>query len=189
MPTTPISDTPFTLTQDKPVERALTLVKPNDEQLPAQTPRRTQYQAMQMHMERAALALAAGASYKFASQYSGVSKRQITKYYTDPDFRSRIDELRKTMTSKLQGRIIQELLARTAPNKIGRIDLLDLLRIGDRVGLARGANAEGEAAAGGSTSYETIFNTIFLTHTGAQGGDFPIYGNDRLSLPGGDPPE
>jgi len=170
----------------------LKVVGPADavDEIPTGTPRRAQYQAMQMHMERAAIALAAGASWKTTADFAGVSVRQTRKYYTDPDFRARIDELRKTMTSRLQGRIVKELLRRTSPNAIQRIELLDLLRIGDRVGLARGSNAlEAEAANGGSTSYETIFNTIFLTHTGEKGGDFPIYGNERLSLPGGDSPE
>jgi hypothetical protein len=151
--------------------------------------RRLPYASMRAHQEMAAQALASGATIKMAAKYAGVSPRQVKKYFTDVDFRERIEELRSTMLSRLKGRIVRELGRRTSGKEIQKLELLDILRIGDRVGLARGSAADEKAGNGPSNNtYEAIFNTVILSHSGAQGGDFPVYEPNDTSVPGEDTP-
>jgi hypothetical protein len=151
--------------------------------------RRLPYASMRAHQEMAAQALATGATLKMAARYAGVSVRQVKKYQTDVDFRERIEELRSTMLSRLKGRIVRELSRRTSGEEIQKLELLDILRIGDRVGLARGSATDEKAGnAPQHNTYEQIFNTVILSHGGPQGGDFPLYESNDSSLPEEDSP-
>lgn len=146
--------------------------------------RRVQYSVMHAHMEMAAIALATGCTTKQAAAYAGVSRDQIKKkYLPDPDFRSRVSELHTQMTTSIKGRIVKELMRRTEPEILQGMDILDVLRIGDRVGLSRGAGGENEETNQEHRKYDVIFNQI-LVHAGPQGGDFPIYEPNRPALPG-----
>lgn len=149
--------------------------------------RRVQYSVMHAHMEMAAIALATGCTIKQAAAYAGVSKAHIKKkYLPDPDFRARVSELHTQMTASIKGRIIKELLRRTEPENLQTMEILDVLRIGDRVGLGRGEAAADEGSPE-HRKYDVIFNQI-LVHAGPQGGDFPIYEPNRPALPGEDSP-
>jgi hypothetical protein len=153
-----------------------------------QTGRRVQYTQMHAHMELAAIALATGCTIKQAAGYAGVSRAHLkTKYMPDPDFRARVAELHTQMTSTIKGRIVAELLRRTQPEAIKGMEILDVLRIGDRVGLSRGAGAESEESDQDHRKYNVIFNQVLL-HAGPEGGDFPIYRPERPALPGEDSP-
>ena len=136
------------------VERGLRVLNPEDKmpseldedirQEAAANGRRVQYSTMKAHMELAAMALATGATIKQAGAYAGVTVGQIKKrYLPNPDFRARVAELHTQMTSQLKGRIINELLRRTTDENLQAMDLLSILRIGDRVGLSRAEGAEG----------------------------------------------
>lgn len=152
------------------------------------TMRRQPYASMRVHQEMVAQAIASGATMKMAAKYAGVSVRQVKKYYTDVDFRERVEELRSVMLSRLKGRIVRELGRRTSGEEIQKLELLDILRIGDRVGLGRGAAIDEKAGNAQHNTYEAIFNTVILSHGGPEGGDFPVYEPNNPALSGGDSP-
>jgi hypothetical protein len=153
---------------------------------------RVPYAGMVAHQEMAAMVLAAGGSYKLAAAKAGVSVRQVKKYYTSADFRARIDELRKFSFSKILGRVLKELERRTDPDKIGNIDLLDLLRVWDRV-----AGTPGKGAGGlnigeinvTNNNYDSILAALLSPDTGTKGRNFPIYRPEELLVSGKDSPE
>lgn len=143
------------------------------------------YAAMRAHQEMAAQALAVGATNKLAGQYAGVSPRQIKKYMTDPDFRARIEEHRATTTSRIRGKIIRELDRRTGSVQIKNMELLDLLRVMDRLttgGKGMAITVEGDVNV--NNKYENILAALFAPDSGSNGGDFPSYGADDVLVPG-----
>lgn len=146
---------------------------------------RMRYAAMRAHMEMASQALAVGATQKLAGQYAGVSPRQIKKYMQNPDFRARIEEHRATTTSRIKGKIIRELDRRTDTTVIKNMELLDLLRIMDRLtvgGKGMAITVEGDVNV--NNRYENILAALFSPNTGADGGDFPEYGTSDVLVPG-----
>lgn len=156
---------------------------------------RKPYSAMRAHQEMAATALASGGSFRMAALKAGVSVRQVKKYYTEPQFRARIEELRASLFSKIRGRILKELEKRTDPANIERIELLDLLRVFDRVygspggkGAGGGVNIAGDINVT-NTNYDTILAQILASNTESEGGSFPSFELDSLRLPGADSPE
>lgn len=159
------------------------------QQMVAKNPR-IRYSGMRAHMELAAHALAVGGTQKLAAKYAGVSERQIKKYYADPDFRVRIEELRAVLASKLKGRILRELDRRTTGDNIKNMELLDMLRVFDRI--TTGGKGMAISVAGDvnvSNNYEAILASLFNPNAGSNGGDFPVYESDSLQLSGGDSPE
>lgn len=155
---------------------------------------RKPYASMRAHQEMAATVLAAGGSMRMASLKAGVSIRQVKKYYTEPDFRKRIEEMRSTMFQKVRGRVVKELEKRTRGGMIDRIELLDLLRIFDRVyGSPGGKGGSGVNIAGDinvtNTNYDTLVAQILAANTEAEGGDFPSFELDSLRLPEANSPE
>lgn len=149
---------------------------------------RLRYAAMRAHQEMAAQALAVGATQKLAAQYAGVSPRQIKKYQTDPEFRARIEEMRALMASKITGKIMRELDRRTDRATIKNMELLDLLRIMDRLtvggkGMGKGiqVNVEGDVNV---HKYENILAALFAPNSEPDGGDFPEYGPSDVLVPG-----
>jgi hypothetical protein len=153
---------------------------------------RVKYASMLAHEEMAAIVLAAGGSFKMAAAKAGISTRQVKKYYTSADFRARIEELRTTTFSKIRGRVLKELEKRTDPDKIGQIDLLDLLRVHDRVygapGGKPGVNIAGDVNVGG-THYDQLIAALFTPQPGAESADFPIFELNGLSTSSDSPPE
>lgn len=149
------------------------------------TRKRRPYSRMQAHMEMAATAFAAGATVSMAAKYAGISRRQVRKYITDADFRYRVEELRALMMSKVRGKIIREIDRRTAPELIQKMEVLDLLRIGDRVGLGRG-QVEAEAVDGEKSNYDHLLQQIFVINGESESADFPVYGPESLPIPGSD---
>lgn len=147
---------------------------------------RVKYAPMRARMEMAATVLAAGGTFELAGQRAGVSRRQVKKYYQDAEFRTRIEELRGTMFSKVRGRIIKELERRTEPGKMERIELLDLLRVMDRV-MPQGTAKGGVSIAGdvnvGTTNYDTIVSAILTQNARAESTDFPIFELDGTASP------
>jgi len=146
---------------------------------------RLRYAAMRAHMEMASQALAVGATQKLAAQYAGVSARQIKKYMQDPDFRARIEEHRAATTSKIKGKIVRELDRRTNGAAIKNMELLDLLRIMDRLtvgGKGMAVTVEGDINV--NNKYENILAALFAPNTGSDGGDFPEYGPSDVLVPG-----
>lgn len=149
---------------------------------------RLRYAAMRAHMEMAAQALSVGATQKMAAKYAGVSPRQIKKYYTDPEFRTRIEELRNILASKIKGKLLREMNRRTTGMNLKNMDLLDLLRVFDRVtsgGKGMSLHVDGDVNV---NQYDTILQALFAPNARSNGGDFPVYGTDSLRLPGGDSP-
>jgi len=151
---------------------------------------RLKYAPMRAHMEMAATALAAGGSFRLAATHAGVSVRQVKKYYTDAEFRSRIEELRNTMFSKIRGRVIKEMEKRTEPGKIEQIELLDLLRVFDRVagpiGGKAGVNIAGDVNVG-TTQYDTIIAAVLAQNSTAEEPDFPVFELNSSTLSEGNP--
>lgn len=151
---------------------------------------RTRYAAMRAHQEMAAMALASGSTQKMAARYAGVSPRQIKKYLQDPDFRSRIEELRVLATSRLKGKIIKELNRRTDGLNIRQMELLDLLRIFDRMttgGKGMAINVAGDMNVD-ANRYETVLAALFSPDARSDGEDFQGYEPEDLSLSGGSSP-
>jgi hypothetical protein len=171
------------------VREGLSIIDPKNETFEERSNRlrasRIKYAPMQAHMELAALALAAGGSFSIAAAKAGVSRRQVKKYYTDGEFRARIEELRNLMFSKVRGRVIKELENRTEPGKIEQIELLDLLRVFDRVagpiGGKAGVNVAGDLNVS-ANQYDTIISAVLAQNTGPEEPDFPIFELD--SSPG-----
>lgn len=148
--------------------------------------KRVPYAGMVAHKEMAAMVLAAGGTYRLAAAKAGVSVRQVKKYYTTADFRARIDELRKTTFSKILGRVLKELEVRTDPKVIGNIELLDLLRVWDRV-----AGSPGKGGAGGmnigeinvtNNNYDSLVAALLSAKRRGEGSDFQEYGPEDLLL-------
>jgi len=153
--------------------------------------KRIKYSGMIAHQEMAAMVLAAGGSFKMAATRAGISMRQVRKYYTEADFRARIEELRTIMFSKVRGRVIKELEKRTEPGKIDNIELLDLLRVFDRVagplGGKAGIQISGDVNV--SNNYDNIINALLAPQPREESADFPIYEVEGTALPSGDSPE
>jgi len=154
--------------------------------------KRVPYAGMVAHKEMAAMVLASGGSYKLAAAKAGVSIRQVKKYYTTADFRARIDELRKTTFSKIIGRVLRELEKRTDPEKIGKIDLLDLLRVWDRVagspGKGPGGMNIGEINVT-NNNYDAVVQALLSAKRGGEDSDFQEYGPEDLLTSGEGAPE
>lgn len=158
-------------------------------QMVAKNPR-IRYSGMRAHMELAAQVLAVGGTQRLAAKHAGVSERQIKKYYADPDFRARIEELRAVLASKLKGRIMRELDRRTSGPNIKNMELLDMLRVFDRI--TTGGKGMAISVAGDvnvSNNYESILAALFNPNSVQDGSDFPVYGSDSLRLSSGDSPE
>jgi hypothetical protein len=149
------------------------------------TRKRMKYGAMRAHMEMAATALATGATYKIAAAHAGVSTRQVKKYMQDPDFRERIVELRSTLMSKIQGKIVNEIDRRTEPELIQGMETMDVLRILDRT--TGKASLIGEVNVV-NNSYEAIFNAIIDPNARSESADFPAYESTYSELSEGDTP-
>jgi hypothetical protein len=150
---------------------------------------RVRYQRMAGHMEMAAQALAVGTTQRMAAKYAGVTERQIKKYYADPDFRVRIDELRQVLASRIRGKLIRELNRRTNKSMLQNMDLLDVLRIWDRITTGgKGVHIEGDVNIQ-QNQYDGILQQIFAVNSEGEGEDFPSYGDPSLRLPSGDPQE
>lgn len=187
-------------TQDKKALPAVIegskLIDPKDETFAERQARlvgkREKYASMKAHQELAAVVLAAGGTFKMAAAKAGISVRQAKKYYTDPDFRARIEEMRQIMFSKVRGRVIKELEKRTEPGKIDRIELLDLLRVFDRVagpiGGKAGVNIAGDVNVT-NTQYDTIIASLLAPQSAGESPDFPSFELDSIRLPSGDSPE
>lgn len=174
----------------EPTNRGLAILNPKGKELEdykeeiVKKPR-MRYAAMRAHQEMAAQALAVGATQKLAGQYAGVSARQIKKYMMDPDFRARIDEHRSMMMSKIKGKIMRELDRRTDRVSIKNMELLDLLRIMDRLtvgGKGMAITVEGDVNV--NNKYENILAALFAPNAGADGSDFPEYGASDVLVPG-----
>jgi hypothetical protein len=155
---------------------------------------RVPYAGMVAHKEMAAMVLASGGTFRLAATKAGISVRQVKKYYTSADFRARIDELRKTAFSRILGRVLKELENRTDPEHIGNIDLLDLLRVWDRVAGAPGRNG----GAGGmnigeinvtNNNYDALLASLLASQRGGESSDFQEYRPEELLVPGESPPE
>jgi len=157
-----------------------------------QIEKRARYAAMKTHKEIAAHVIAAGGSPRQAAEKIGITRRQVRSYMEDADFRDRIKELQETLGSRLLGRVMKELGRRTTPKVIKKMELLDLLRVGDRVGLGRGnantiINDNREVH-----NYEATFNQLFhqdaqqLPDSSEESADFPELELTSVALSGGD---
>lgn len=149
---------------------------------------RTRYAAMKGHMEKAAALIAAGATTTQAAQSIGVSRRQIRKYMESGAFRERVQELQETIGNRIRGRVLKEVDRRTSPSMIKKMELLDLLRVGDRVGLGRGDNVAVQNNVT-QTNYELTFAQVVVSDAGEESEDFPTYSPSDLSVSGGGAPE
>jgi len=150
---------------------------------------RMHYVAMRAHQEQAAQALAAGATHKLAAAHAGISVRQVKKYYADPDFRARIEELRNTLMSRIRGRLMRELNRRTTGDNLKNLEILDFLRVWDRVttgGKGIKLQVDGDVNV---TNYDTIIQALLAPNSGSNGEDFPVYEPNSIRLPSGDSPE
>ena len=177
------------------VQEGLELLDPGnkseDDMINDMAARRIPYAAMNAHRERAAMALSTGATLKMAAQYAGISVRQIKKYMEISDFRKRVEELRMVLMSRIRGRLLHEMGRRTTGKHIKRMELLDLLRVYDRmngtVGGQKGIQI-GEMNVG-TTNYDSIITALFASNSGEEGEDFPRLILDGSGLPSGDSPE
>lgn len=171
--------------------------KTEEELVDKNVKKRIRYARMHAHKELAAIVLATGGTRKQASRKSGVSLRQIQKYWESSDFRDRVAELQELLGNRVRGKVIKEINRRTDPALIKKMELLDLLRVGDRFGLGRGK----DSAINVNTeihNYESTFNEVFL-NSGSdneeldsdgeeEGEDFPAFEPTSLALSGGDSP-
>jgi hypothetical protein len=160
--------------------------------------KRARYAAMKTHMEIAAIAIAAGATPRMAARKAGVNKRQISKYMQNADFRERVHEFQELLGNRILGRVLKEVNRRTEPEVIKKMELLDLLRVGDRVGLGRGSGSTIINNEGTINNYEANFNALFhegaedseqLSDPSEEGADFPEFKPTSLALSGGDSQE
>lgn len=136
---------------------------------------RARYTGMRAHQELAAQVLAVGGTQRLAAKYAGVSYRQIKKYYSSSDFRTRIEELRAVMASKIKGRIMNELSRRTDPKMIKNMELLDLLRVMDRLTVGGKGMAIQVSGDVNVNNYETILASLFAVNPGSDGENIPVY--------------
>lgn len=150
--------------------------------------KRVPYAAMRSRMEVAAIVIAAGGSHKMAAAKAGVHPRQIQKYVSNPDFRTRVAELQETTVKKILGKVVKEIDRRTKPEVIKKMELMDLLRVGDRVGLGRGNGNTVINDNSQNTSYEATFNALVFPDSSEKGADFPEFEPTDLALSGGDSP-
>jgi hypothetical protein len=171
------------------VQEGLRILKIKDEVelVDSNIKKRLRYAAMHAHRELAAAVLAVGGTRKMASRKAGVSVRQIQKYWEDPDFRERIQELQELLGNRVRGKVMKEINRRTAPAMIKKMELLDLLRVGDRFGLGRG-KASAISTEVNIHNYESIFNSVFLADPEQESEDFPAFEPTSLALSGGDSP-
>lgn len=156
---------------------------------------RVRYASMQTHMEMAAHVIAAGGTTRQAAEKAGISRRQVRKYMEGGDFRDRIMELQETLGGRIRGRIIKEINKRTGPKYIEKMELLDMLRVGDRFGLGRGNGSVIVNDNREVHNYEANFNALFHAEdskldsdTEEEGADFPEFEPTSLALSGGDSP-
>lgn len=177
------------------IEEGLAILDPKRESFEERQARlemnRIPYAGMVAHQELAALILASGGTYKQAAVRAGVSVRQVKKYYSTADFRLRIDELRKVKFSKIAGRVLKELEKRTDPETIKNIELLDLLRVFDRVLGAPGGKGGvniGEVNVQ-QNNYGALVEALLSQKRGGESSDFPGYGPEDLLLSGEGSPE
>jgi hypothetical protein len=189
-----ISETKATRLEQRK-QRALVLVDhldavKDEEEAELAPQRRPKFHELRPHQERAAVYIAAGGTIAMAGEAAGVSGRQVRKYLQDPNFRDRIIELRQIVLSEMQGKIMQELLARLTPEKIAKMEVMDLLRIYDR---SVGGKDKGLEDGASVQKYDQVFNNIILLanqsgspNSSDQSADFPEYGPEDLLLPGGD---
>lgn len=158
--------------------------------------KRQRYAPMRGRQEIAAMVIAAGGTKQQAARKVGVSRRQISKYMASADFRDRIAELHETLATKIRGKIIREIDKRTTPEMIKRMELLDVLRVGDRFGLGRGNGSVIINDNREVHNYEATFNQLFhgiqdseqLLDSEEEGADFPEFEPTSLALSGGDSP-
>jgi hypothetical protein len=166
----------------------LTNGKPQDPlRLQADIAKREKYSSMKSHMEMAAVVLAAGGTQRMAAQHAGVSKRQVHKYITSSQFRERVAELREIIKSRVGGRILAEFVRRTEPETIGRMEILDLTRIYDRVEANAFQMAPTEVeVTPAQQKHDSFLQQIININTGDEKPDFPSYESSYVQLPEGD---
>lgn len=144
---------------------------------------RPKYAPMLAHREMAAQVLATGGSYRLAANHAGISVRQVKKYLTSPDFRARVEELRTLMMSKVRGRLMKEMVRRTTPSMLKQTELMDFLRIFDRVyGNASkngGINIAGDINV---NNYDTFLQALLAPDGSAQGEDFQSFTIDGTAV-------
>jgi hypothetical protein len=151
--------------------------------------KRERYAPMKARQETAAIALASGASFRLAAQIAGCSSRQVKHYYQSADFRARVEEHRSILMSRIKGRITAEFKRRTSPTMIQKLEIMDLVRLYDRMSGEDTTTTNARALHGleGAEKYEAIINQVFNFGSGGQSGDFPEYGTDDVQLPGSNP--
>lgn len=181
--------TGHTLNRLPMVQQGLKIVDPHnttEEELTEKFQRqRKPYAPMRARKELAAQVLAVGGNYKMAAARAGLSSRQIRKYTSEADFRQRIEELRSLMLSRVRGRIMTELSRRTTPDKIQELEILDLLRVFDRVVGPRGSgNSLNIGEVNVHNSYDNILAAIISPDTGTESGDFPVFEPDGVTISG-----
>jgi hypothetical protein len=157
--------------------------------------KRIRYAAMRTHQEIAANVIAAGGNATQAARKAGVSRRQVRKYMESADFRERVAELQEVLGNAIRGRVMKEIGRRTGPKYIQKMELLDVLRVGDRFGLGRGsASVIVNDHSSVQNNYEANFNALFHAEDSEldsdseeEGADFPEFEPTSLALSGGDP--
>lgn len=197
-PLVPIPDnaTGHDLNRLPAVREGLRILDPKNETFEERSARfeaqRLPYAPMKAHMEMSAMVLAAGGSFRLAAEKAGISVRQVKKYYTTASYRQRIEEMRQTMFSKIRGRVIKEMEKRTEPGKIEQIELLDLLRVFDRVagpiGGKAGVNIAGDVNVS-TAKYDTLIQALLAPQSSSEEPSFQFLELDGNSLPGGGPRE
>ena len=173
------------------VEEGLKILDPKKETFEERQTRldgqRVPYAGMVAHQEMAALVLAAGGTTRQAAAKAGISKRQVKKYLESSDFRSRIEEMRQLKFSRIAGRVLKELEKRTKKGAIEHIDLLDLLRVFDRM------YGDPRKSGGGlqigelnvtQNNYNALIAALLDAQSGDAGTDFQRVGPEDLRLPG-----
>jgi hypothetical protein len=119
-----------------------------------------------------------------AGAKAGVSDRQIRKYMTDSDFRSRVLELREKLTNQVHGAILNRFSELVADNNIKNLEVMDLVRIFDRVvGTSQGGRTPVVNTGEGQEKYDSFLQQITVVVNSGQGPDFPEFepGDLRLS--------
>jgi hypothetical protein len=95
---------------------------------------RAQYAPMKAHMELASQVIAVGGTYRMAARYAGVNRRQSSQVHDrwrNSGLASKSTPAK--MASGIKGRILGELGRRTRGKAIHNWEIMDLVRVLDRL--------------------------------------------------------
>ena len=160
--------------------------------------KREQYVALETHREMASVILGAGGTFEEAADHAGVAVGTVRKWYEDLQFRSRVDEQKAIVGSRLGGRILSSLDRLTGDeDKLDAMPVKDRLAIYDRFDSTdRGRSGPGHQTNILVTPYQGVMDRLKDAARGSaptgsvddashESGGFPVVGADSPPVAGG----